>query len=687
MSFMDFFSTRDNTQQRQQGSSSSQGFNQSNVWPQFAGYLNNYAAYQAPAGFNQWQNLGVGQQAGAANYLQPGAWASGQIATGGLDPNDIGRFYNQNTQSVVDATKRSFEYDRGKQLGEASGQAARMGAWGGSGAGTLRAQTDEAIHRAQDPIVAKAYYDAQKQAVDTAVANQGQRIQAAGLAPGFTQAASGAGTNLAQQGNWMQQQPLNWMTQWNSALAPYLQAAGQRTSSTGQTDMVGSSRTQHQPSPFDIFAGGASMFAGMPFGFAEGGHVGGGGKKRGAHPHPDFADKVGHAFRSFHKLRKAAEGGIVDDSPEERHAFPDGGVAGDGPMFPWAVTPSAFASDDDIPVNHSWNTPGPNGLEDAPGPASWYRGTEVNPAPIGKDWGSSIADGLSKWSAGMRRAQPQQPGQPQGNRDPFASLKDATQRLRQLTTDALPPPMTGVRYAGGGEVEGYADGSDVGPPESSGGFSLWDYLPKYKPEGIWKGEQPTPGQRFSMALGAIGSDRAPFKGFSANLMQQNKDRMAQAHIDQAADIALGKIRGPHGGNTLAFQQAQGKVGGLPTVAQQQTNLEAARNPAQIKSLEAHSEEAQKRIAEFKTKQEKDLAALQFLQKAEQDIDNNVTWGVYDSDPARNHAAGEARRQLARDLYNKMRQSIQDVNTPPAPTAVPPKGARLRELPDGTIVAE
>jgi len=638
MSFMDFFSTHDNTNQRQQGSSSNQGFSQSNAWPQFSGYLNNYEAFQNPAAFNQWQMQGVGQQADASGYLQPGAAASSAIATGGLDPNSVAQFYNQNTQAMVDPLKASFAYDRSKQLGEAATQAAKAGAWGGSGASTLRAQTDEAIHRAQDPIVAKAYYDAQQSAVNAALQNQGQRIQAAGQAPSFTGAASGAGTNLAQQGNWMQQQPLNWATQWNSALAPYLQAAGQKTSSQGTTDMVGNSTTAHQPSPFDILAGGASMVAGMPFGFAEGGHVGGNG---GKHPHPDFADKVGHAFRSFHKLRKAAEGGIVDGTPE-------------------------------FQVNDSPSMPGPGEMGPSmgmPSEASWYRGTETTPAPIGKGWGQSIADGLSKWSAGMKPPQPAaQPGQGDKTRDPFASLKDATARLQQLTSDAVP-------RASGGEVYGYADGDEVTPEGPGGGSSLWDYLPKYKPEGIWKGDQPTPSQRFSMALGAIGSDRAPFKGFSANLMAQNKDRMAQQQIDQAADIALGKIKGQP---TLAYQTAQGTVGGKPTVAQQHTNLEAARNPAQIKSLEAHGEEAQKRIAEFKTTTEKDLAALQFLQKAEQEIDNNVLYEVLTPQQ------GEQRRQQARDLYNKMRQGIHDVNKPTTPPTVLPPNSTGTWTPGGGV---
>ncbi len=52
-------------------------------------------------------------------------------------------------------------------------------------------------------------------------------------------------------------------------------------------------------------------------------------------PHTEFADKVAHAFRTFHSLKKEAQGGRVE--PDEREGFAKGGFPSYQPAQGWSA--------------------------------------------------------------------------------------------------------------------------------------------------------------------------------------------------------------------------------------------------------------------------------------------------------------------------------------------------------------
>ncbi len=187
---------------------------------------------QRPGAFDPYMDQGAYGQSRATEYLQPAA-ANMNAFQYGLQPGDANKWYNSNVQNVVDATQAQFARNNADQMAGESANAALRGAITGSGAATQRANTIRAQHTAQDPIVAKAYYDAQQQAQQTALAERQQQIGAAGAMPGFTNAASSAWGSLSNTGLGRYKAPMDQWAQMAGAWNPYIGASGADTSGTG----------------------------------------------------------------------------------------------------------------------------------------------------------------------------------------------------------------------------------------------------------------------------------------------------------------------------------------------------------------------------------------------------------------------------------------------------------------------
>lgn len=136
------------------------------------------------------------QQAGfgAINTAQGNITATGAP----ISAEDIQRYQDPYTNSVIDATQKDFDVQNARQQSQTTGNAAAQGALGGDRSAVAAALTAEGQSRAQAPVIAGLRSQGYQSAVKTAEDQQQQALRAgvAGLQGG--QAMVGAGT-LEQQ--------------------------------------------------------------------------------------------------------------------------------------------------------------------------------------------------------------------------------------------------------------------------------------------------------------------------------------------------------------------------------------------------------------------------------------------------------------------------------------------------------
>lgn len=370
MSFLGglFSDTEKQTTNQQQS-----GFSQGNAWndPRLQALINqisgNVTTLGGGTGFepvNNWMTSAANQQQNVAGGLNPAFTTVNNIATNGLNPADIDRFRNNNTDNYVKALQTDFNTQNARDLSGVQGQAAKLGAITGTGTRGAVQQAREGQTRVQAPIIEQARYKAQQDATTSALANQGQQIGAAGTAGSLTGAATGANTGLGGLGQNI------WSANYQNTMTPYqLQAqqaglagqlfgqAGQSTSGTTQ----GTTSTTATPSMASIFGGLAGgLMSGMPGGglgamtgmipygsFAGGGAVGGDMPAVGKSLH----DKVTAAFDMLQGLRdKARRGGgpvngYADGSTvTDNYDYPGSSIAD----LPLRRTASAIAAPDSM---------------------------------------------------------------------------------------------------------------------------------------------------------------------------------------------------------------------------------------------------------------------------------------------------------------------------------------------------
>lgn len=131
-------------------------------------------------------------------------------------------------------------------------------------------------------------------------------------------------------------------------------------------------------------------------------------------------------------------------------------------------------------------------------------------------------------------------------------------------------------------------------------------LPGLK-EGIWAGKPATPEQRFGTALMNIRGPmfEGPLNGVARNVMEWEQGRQRERQID--AQVA----------------QLVGQVGGQPTMEARRLALEAAKNPEEIKRIQAMTKAAelqtdkayQLEVARATAEMQKDVARADLEQRA------------------------------------------------------------------------
>lgn len=255
---------------------------------------------------------------GAINTAQGNITATGAP----ISAEDIQRYQDPYTSSVIDATQKDFDVQNARQQSQTTGNAAAQGALGGDRSAVAAALTAEGQSRSQAPVIAGLRSQGYQNAVKTAEDQQQQALRAgvAGLQGG--QAMVGAGTLEQQtqqakdtQGrmDYYQQQGYpfqvaQWLAQMDTGVGSQMGGTG---TSTGTAVKQGPT-----PNPWSQVAGmalaGAGMFA------ADGGRISG--------------------------VHRFADGGAIRLSDDEMHAFrewkakhyPEAGVHGyAGGGSPW----------------------------------------------------------------------------------------------------------------------------------------------------------------------------------------------------------------------------------------------------------------------------------------------------------------------------------------------------------------
>jgi hypothetical protein len=153
---------------------------------------------------NAQQQAGIGNINSAAGSAQPYYAKAADYAASGAAPiqsGDVSRLMNPFTQSVINATQANFNEDNGQAQQKLKGQAAMMGALGGSGQGVAAAELARQQQLAQAPVIAQLNSQNYSQAVQAAQADRSAAGNAAGtfgnLGTAAQQAAlQGAGAQI-----------------------------------------------------------------------------------------------------------------------------------------------------------------------------------------------------------------------------------------------------------------------------------------------------------------------------------------------------------------------------------------------------------------------------------------------------------------------------------------------------------
>ncbi len=264
MGFFDGFFSDKKTQNQ---SSTQSGSTNYGLTPQVTDYWSQIQSLYnpqswSPVGPNQYQEQAAGNQAGyASNLMTPFGAASG-IATGGISTGDISRFMSPYTQNVVDATRNDFATQNARENAANQGQAAKLGALGGTNAMVARNLASESQRRQQDPIIAGLYNQGYSQAADMAAKSTSAQLGGIGAASNIagTQGALnnqlyGMGQGFTSLAQWNAMQPYQIAGMGASTLGSLIPGSGQTTtgSSTGTGTTIGT------PSPFSIAANLAGL--------------------------------------------------------------------------------------------------------------------------------------------------------------------------------------------------------------------------------------------------------------------------------------------------------------------------------------------------------------------------------------------------------------------------------------------
>ena len=219
-----------------------------------------YQAYtgQLTAPVNAQQQLGIGNinaNAGAAQpYLTQAAGLAGKAAQP-IGAAQIQQYQSPYTQQVIDATQAQFNNQNAQQQQQLTGNEIAQGALGGNRAGVAQGILGGQQQLAQAPVIAGLYNQGYNQAVSTAenqqqaglagaygLSNIGSALQNTGLSGANAQIGAGTleqqtqqATDIANYGQYAQQQAYPFQTQqWLAGIGAGI-GPGLGSSSTGTT--------------------------------------------------------------------------------------------------------------------------------------------------------------------------------------------------------------------------------------------------------------------------------------------------------------------------------------------------------------------------------------------------------------------------------------------------------------------
>lgn len=160
-----------------------------------------YQAYtgELTAPINAQQQAGIGNINSYWNAAQPGVAAgTGMMTSAGtaIDANDISRYMDPYTQSVINATQADFDVQNQRANSTVTGNAAAAGALGGDRVGVAQALTQESQNRTQAPIIAGLRSQGYQSAVQTA---ENEKMRQGQMGSGIVN-ASVAGQNAGLSG-------------------------------------------------------------------------------------------------------------------------------------------------------------------------------------------------------------------------------------------------------------------------------------------------------------------------------------------------------------------------------------------------------------------------------------------------------------------------------------------------------
>lgn len=726
MSWLDSFFGDKKTQTQ---NSTQTGSTQYGLTPDIANYWSQIQSLYnpqtwSPVAPNQYQEQAAANQTGYASSLNPAFGAASGIAQGGISTADINRFMTPYTQNVVDATRADFAVQNARENAANQGQAAKLGALGGTNASVARNLASESQRRQQDPIIAGLYNQGYSQAADLAAKSTSAQLGGIGGAAstaatqgGLNNTLFGQGTqfwNQAYQNQLLPYQLANMGVGALTGLSPY---SGVNTSGTS----TGTATTLGSPSPFSILSNlaglGISAYGGGLFrkdggrvGMAEGGSVGG----DDADPHQNFVK----AFDTISGLLTRAKGGAVMKPYAGGGPRFDGGgaVAGypstDAELFDAikgleGFRPRAYGDYKQHSIGYGTRANAPDevitrdeadrrlrdevlrarGYVDEfapnldPGTRAALTSLTYNAGPGWQKSGLGAAVRAGDWDDARSRFLQYTKA---GGED-LPGLIDRRKREAAWGFGGAPNPSLGdpegARLAA---TMGAQPGMDnpaspsfaAGPAMASSGRDegwLSRFLPGLK-EGIFAGKPLTGAQTLGNALMSIRGPmfEGPLNGFARSIMESNQARMNERQID----------------NQVA--QLLGEINGKPTLMGRQTALEESLKPARTRLIEAQTKQAE--LAADKAYQLEVARATAEMQKEVARADLEQRWDLFNrlTGTGGNGAGGPGKAQTAAPWASpnsRFRATVApsasspSVQSPqPAPAAVAPPAASAVEAP-------
>lgn len=166
-------------------------------------------------GPNSWQLNSANNTAGYASGLNPSFGAASSIGQNGISTSDINKFMNPYTDLVINATlARTAQADAMANAGS-NGQAAKLGALGGTNTAVSRALAEGQQKLARDATVSGLYNQGYQSAADMAAKSTQAQLAGVGAAGNIAGLQSSINNTGFGQGSQL------WGQSWQNALMPY----------------------------------------------------------------------------------------------------------------------------------------------------------------------------------------------------------------------------------------------------------------------------------------------------------------------------------------------------------------------------------------------------------------------------------------------------------------------------------